>query len=138
MTVSSFSHAGVLGFEVDATGYAAATGIRKCDKGWNKYCRWNQALWSGRVQEVPAELTRRQEELGLPVAGKPDRSPRQIVADTAIQTLRRRDPYFKYDRRIDAKVRRAGFALPPASNRPAWGKPWDSASRSWFQKTAST
>ena len=62
--------------------YAAAMADRSLPDGWSVYCRWAQAVWRGGVKAVLAELTRRQEGVGLPEKDEPDHSPRQIIADT--------------------------------------------------------
>lgn len=58
----------------------AAMAGRAFAVGWNIYCRWAQAVWSGRLEEVLVELHSRQEELGLPTDDDPEHSPRCIVA----------------------------------------------------------
>lgn len=85
--------------------YAAAMAGRKFDDGWNVYCRWAQAVWSGRVAEILSELVRRQEEVGLPEKDEPDHSPRQIVADT-LRYLTNQQSRMRYD-----QYRREGLPI---------------------------
>lgn len=85
--------------------YAAAMAGRPFAEGWSIYCRWAQALWSGRVEEVLAELTRRQEEVGVPENDEPDHSPRQIVADT-LRYLTNQQSRMRYD-----QYRREGLPI---------------------------
>jgi len=61
--------------------YAAAMAGRVFTAGWDTYCRWAQAVWSGRVEEVLVGLRLRQQELGLPTDDDPEHSPRRMVAD---------------------------------------------------------
>ena len=76
--------------------YAAAMAGRAFQAGWDIYCRWAQAVWSGRVDDVLSELIRRQEELGLPNDDESDHSPRQIVAD-ALRYLTNQQSRMRYD-----------------------------------------
>lgn len=76
--------------------YAAAMAGRTFAAGWNVYCRWAQAVWSGRVEEVIAELHSRQEEIGLPTDDDPEHSPRQMVAD-ALRYLINQQSRMRYD-----------------------------------------
>lgn len=85
--------------------YAAAMAGRSFPDGWSVYCRWAQAVWSGRVKAVLAELTRRQEEVGLPKKDEPDHSPRQIVAD-ALRYLTNQQSRMRYD-----QYRREGLPM---------------------------
>ena len=68
---------------------------RTFDEGWQVYCRWIQAVWSGRVSEVIAELRVRQAEIGLPGLGISTTDPRQVVATTLgyLQTHQSRMDY---------------------------------------------
>ncbi len=76
--------------------YAAAMAGRTFQSGWDIYCRWAQAVWSGRVDDVLSELIQRQEELGLPNDGESEHSPRQIVAD-ALRYLTNQQSRMHYD-----------------------------------------
>jgi hypothetical protein len=80
--------------------YAAAMAGRPFAEGWSIYCRWAQAVWSGRVEEVLTELTRRQQDIGVPNNDEPDHSPPQIVADTLryLTNQRPRTRYHEYRR----------------------------------------
>ena len=85
--------------------YAAAMAGRPFPEGWSIYCRWAQAVWSGRVEEVLAELTRRQEDVGVPENDEPDHSPRQIVGD-ALRYLTNQRSRMRYD-----QYRREGLPI---------------------------
>ncbi len=76
--------------------YAAAMADRTSATGWDVYCRWAQAVWSGRVEEVIAQLRLRQEEVGLPEKDEPDHSARKIVAD-ALRYLTNQQSRMRYD-----------------------------------------
>ncbi len=76
--------------------YAAAMAGRAFAVGWDIYCRWAQAVWSGRVEEVLVELRSRQEELGLPTDDDPEHSPRCIVAG-ALRYLTNQRSRMRYD-----------------------------------------
>jgi len=76
--------------------YAAAMADRAFATGWDIYCRWAQAVWSGRVEEVIAQLHSRQEEIGLPEKDEPDHSPRKTVAD-ALRYLSNQQSRMRYD-----------------------------------------
>ena len=76
--------------------YAAAMAGRGFAAGWDIYCRWAQAVWSGRAEEVLIELHSRQEELGLPIDDDSEHSPRRIVAD-ALRYLTNQQSRMRYD-----------------------------------------
>ena len=76
--------------------YAAAMAGRAFATGWDIYCRWAQAVWSGRVEEVLVELHRRQQQLGLPTDDDPEHSPRRLVAD-ALRYLTNQQSRMRYD-----------------------------------------
>ncbi len=76
--------------------YAAAMAGRGFQEGWEIYCCWAQAVWSGRVKEVIGELRQRQQEVGLPQDNDPDHSPRQIVANT-LRYLTNQQSRMQYD-----------------------------------------
>jgi hypothetical protein len=80
--------------------YSAANAGRDFDEGWAVYCRWIQAIWAGRVDEVLSELRARQEEIGLPPPKASATDPRQIVATTVgyLETHRKRMSYAQYRR----------------------------------------
>jgi hypothetical protein len=60
--------------------FAAAMAGRKFTEGWSIYEQWIRWVWSGQVAQVIAALAQRQLELGMPLEGDGDTSPRQIVA----------------------------------------------------------
>jgi hypothetical protein len=78
--------------------FAAAMAGLAFDKGWQVYCRWIQAVWSGRVTEVIVELRVRQVELGLPEVDTSATDPRQVVATTLryLETHQSRMEYARY------------------------------------------
>lgn len=88
--------------------YAAAMAGRAFAAGWEIYCRWAQAVWSGRVEEVLAELHQRQQELGLPADDDSEQSPRRLVAD-ALRYLTNQQSRMRYD-----QYRREGLPLTSA------------------------
>ena len=73
---------------------AAAAG-RPLDEVAAVYRRWAQAVWSGRVAEVIADLETRQQELGAPRADDAATHPRAIVAAT-LTYLRNQQSRMKY------------------------------------------
>ncbi len=85
--------------------YAAAMAGRTFAEGWSIYCRWAQAVWSGGVEEVIAELAIRQDEVGLPEENDSDHSPRQIVA-AALRYLSNQQSRMRYD-----EYRREGLPI---------------------------
>jgi hypothetical protein len=85
--------------------FAAAQAGRTFAAGWTCYQRWINWVWQGRVHEVIAALGQRQEEVGLPAAGEPDTSPRQVVAKT-LTYLRNQADKMRYD-----EYRRQGLPL---------------------------
>ncbi len=78
--------------------FAAAMAGRSFDEGWAIYCRWIQAIWAGRVDDVLGELRARQEEIGLPPPKASATDPRQTVATTIgyLATHRGRMDYPRY------------------------------------------
>ena len=76
--------------------YAAAMAGRAFSLGWDIYCRWAQAVWSGHVGEVLIELQLRQQELGLPTDDDSEHSPRYIVA-IALRYLTNQQSRMRYD-----------------------------------------
>ena len=78
---------------------------RKFASGWSCYREWIGWVWQGQVTQVIAALAQRQSELGLPEAGEPETSPRQIVA-TALTYLRNQQDKMRYD-----EYRRQGLPL---------------------------
>ena len=80
--------------------FAAAIAGRAFSEGWAVYCRWIEAVWSGGVGEVIAELLRRQAELGLAPPDAPATDPRCVVAAALryLQTHRSRMDYARYRR----------------------------------------
>jgi hypothetical protein len=85
--------------------FAAALTGRPFAEGWPVYCRWIQAVWSGDVPRVLAELEQRQAEIGLPPRDAAAADPRQIVATT-------RGYLDRHQTRMDyARYRRLGLPL---------------------------
>ena len=80
--------------------FAAAHAGREVSQGWQIYCRWIQAIWSGQVEQVIAELATRQNELGLAPKDAPATDPRVIVATTLryLQSHGARMDYPRYRR----------------------------------------
>jgi hypothetical protein len=80
--------------------FAAAMAGQPFQAGWACYREWIQAVWSGRVEDVIAALSRRQEQLGLPPQGVSATDPRKIVAVALgyLQTHRHRMDYPRYRR----------------------------------------
>lgn len=80
--------------------FAAALAGRAFAEGWRLYGRWIQAVWSGQVASVIAELRQRQAELGPPPQEASSADPRQIVATTLgyLQTHAARMDYARYRR----------------------------------------
>ncbi len=76
--------------------YAAAMAGQTFPAGWDIYCRWAQAVWSGQVKGVIAELHSRQQEIGLPKEDDPEHSPRRLVAD-ALRYLTNQQSRMRYD-----------------------------------------
>ncbi len=62
--------------------FAAAMAGRPFAEGWPIYVRWISWVWQGQVEQVIAELAARQAELGVPVKGEAETSPRRVVART--------------------------------------------------------
>ena len=60
--------------------FAAAMAGRTFAEGWSIYVQWIGWVWSGEVAEVIAALAQRQLDLGAPLQGDGETSPRQIVA----------------------------------------------------------
>jgi hypothetical protein len=60
--------------------FAAAMAGRKFADGWSIYVQWIGWIWSGDVAQVIAALAQRQLELGAPLEGDSETSPRPIVA----------------------------------------------------------
>jgi hypothetical protein len=80
--------------------FAAAMAGRSLEEGWPVYRRWIQAIWSGQVAEVMAELRERQSQLGLPGDDTPPTDSRQVVATTLgyLETHQTRMNYPQYRR----------------------------------------
>ena len=78
--------------------YAAAMARRPRKEGAAVYGRWMTWVWQGEVAKVISELSRRQEELGLPTDDESDTSPRKIVdrALTYLQNQKSRMDYPRY------------------------------------------
>lgn len=76
--------------------FQAAAAARRLDDVAKVYQRWAQAVWSGRVLEVIAELEARQQELGEPLETDADTHPRRVVART-LGYLRNQASRMRYD-----------------------------------------
>lgn len=76
--------------------FAAAMAGQKFAAGWACYQQWISWVWQGQVSQVLAALQARQEELGLPAAGEPETSPRQVVAK-ALTYLSNHQDKMRYD-----------------------------------------
>jgi len=85
--------------------FQAALAGRKFVEGWPVYRRWGQWLWSGRIDDILAELQQRQVELGLPEKDDPASSPRRSVAET-LTYLRNHQAFVNY-----AEYRRLGLPI---------------------------
>jgi hypothetical protein len=77
--------------------YAAAMAGRPRKVGAAEYDRWVTWVWQGEVAKVISELSRRQEELGLPTDDESDTSPRKIV-DRALTYLQNQKSRMNYPR----------------------------------------
>jgi hypothetical protein len=80
--------------------FAAAMAGRTFADGWSIYVQWIGWVWSGAVAQVIAALAQRQLELGTPLEGDGDTSPRQIVAQalTYLQNHQSQMHYAEYRR----------------------------------------
>jgi hypothetical protein len=76
--------------------FAAAFAGRPQAEGVVDYQRWIQAVWSGQVAPVLAELETRSTALGLPPPGCVDSDPRNLVFE-ALRYLRNNIERMKYD-----------------------------------------
>jgi hypothetical protein len=85
--------------------FQAAMAGRKFVEGWPVYCRWAQSVWSGRVDEVLAELQQRGQELGPPAKEDPASSPRRLVHE-ALTYLRNHQAFMNY-----GEYRRQGLPI---------------------------
>jgi hypothetical protein len=85
--------------------FAAAMAGRKFTEGWPIYEQWIRWVWRGEVARVIAALAQRQLELGTPLEGDGETSPRQIVAD-ALTYLQNHQSQMKY-----ADYRRQGLPI---------------------------
>src|SRR5262249_50664581 len=85
--------------------FAAAMAGRAFVVGWAAYVRWITLVWQGEGGGGIGELTRRQEELGLPTPDDPESSPPQVVAET-LRYLENHQRRMKYD-----EYRRLGLPL---------------------------
>jgi hypothetical protein len=61
--------------------YAAATAGQSRGAGWEVYVRWITWIWQGQVTQVLAELSQRQQDLGLPTEAEGSTSVRRIVSE---------------------------------------------------------
>jgi hypothetical protein len=85
--------------------FAAATARAGAKEGWDRFEKWIQLVWAGRVREVLPELERRSAELGPPPTDASETDPRRIVADAA-RYLRNNAQRMQYD-----KYRRLGLPI---------------------------
>ncbi len=85
--------------------FQAAMAGRKFVDGWPVYCRWAQWLWSGRVDDILAELAQRSVDLGPPAEDDPATSPRRVVHE-ALTYLRNHQGFMNY-----AEYRRLGLPI---------------------------
>jgi len=60
--------------------FHSALAGRPFAEGWQVYQRWIRWVWAGEVEQVIAELTMRQAELGTPAADAKATSPAQLVS----------------------------------------------------------
>jgi hypothetical protein len=88
--------------------YAAATAGRRFDEGWQTYQRWITWVWQGQVKRVIAELSGRQEEVGLPQEGESETSVARVVARSLVYLGNHQDK-MKYD-----EYRKQGLPLTSA------------------------
>lgn len=88
--------------------YAAATAGRRFERGWETYQRWITWVWQGKVNEVIQELSKRQEEVGLPQEGESETSVPSVVARSLVY-LRNHQDKMKYD-----EYRKAGLPITSA------------------------
>lgn len=85
--------------------YAAAMAGRTFAEGWPVYERWIRWVWAGRVRQVIAELTARQQEVGQATKEDKEGSPRRVVQDSLTYLGNHRDK-MRYD-----AYRKAGLPL---------------------------
>lgn len=78
--------------------YSTATAARSAQEGWTIYQRWLKWVWEGQVAKMIEELAARQAELGLPLPGESETSPRSIVSKglTYLQNQQSRMNYPEY------------------------------------------
>jgi hypothetical protein len=76
--------------------FNAATAGRLFGEGCADYTQWIGQVWAGQIEPVIAALLHRQAELGLPVEGAAETSPRQRVAD-ALSYLQNQKGRMRYD-----------------------------------------
>jgi hypothetical protein len=67
---------------------------------WSAYERWLRWAWSGRVEELLAELRTASRQLGVPPPGGPEDDPRRVVAEAVgyVENNRGRMDYPRYRR----------------------------------------
>jgi hypothetical protein len=85
--------------------FAAAMAGRSFADGWPCYVRWIEWVWQGEVEQVLAELTQRQAELGAVQESDGEAQPRRVVR-TAWGYLDNHKERMRY-----ADYRRAGLPL---------------------------
>ena len=80
--------------------YAAATAGQTRERGWGVYVRWITWIWQGQVTQVLAELSQRQQDLGLPSDEDGSTSARRIVSEalTYLQNQSGKMDYPQYRR----------------------------------------
>ena len=85
-------------------GYLYGAAQAACGKGtsaaWSTYERWLRWAWSGRVEEVLAELRTTCQGLGVPPPGCPEDDPRRVAAEAVgyVENNRGRMDYPRYRR----------------------------------------
>jgi hypothetical protein len=80
---------------------AAQAGFgKRTAEAWEAYERWLRWAWSGRVDELLAELRATSQKLGMPPPGAPDEDPRGVVAEALgyVENNRGRMDYLRYRR----------------------------------------
>ena len=75
--------------------FAAAMAGRSFVTGWPCYVRWINWVWKGEVEQVIAELARRQAELGMPEPTDGETQPR-VVVSTALGYLQNHKDKMRY------------------------------------------
>jgi hypothetical protein len=79
-------------------GAAQAAGGKGTAAAWSAYERWLRWAWSGRTEELLAELRAASRQLGVPPPGCPEEDPRRVAAEAAgyVENNRGRMDYPRY------------------------------------------